>query len=379
LSIGFRSTSLLSQAVLPAGVTRVYGYDGDSNRTSITDNGVTAATYAYNPSATPGVDELTSVTTGATTTYAYTADGQIKSAGPNTISWDGWQRISSGTFGGITVTYHYDPSGGLKSRTSSAGSSTRYLLGDLFETNGAGAITTAYVDGPVGDLGEYAGTPTLGSMFTYLYYNGHGDLAAEADGTGTRSALHTYDPFGAPVDAQPADQTAHRYTGRWGKQYDTASGLILMGARPYDPTIGRFLAVDPIEGGSLNNYDYAGQDPINGFDLTGQSSIPPPPGPGWVVRFVAALMKYVTGDPTQIKPDQILTPPTKVGQPSNAPRKSGGTTKVRIDGQVQDVPSGSKPTSPGGDAEPATGAGESEPLPIVPSGEGGSGARNMLE
>jgi hypothetical protein len=42
-----------------------------------------------------------------------------------------------------------------------------------------------------------------------------------------------------------------------------------MGARPYDPSFGRFLSVDPIDGGSLNNYDYAGQDPINGYDLDG--------------------------------------------------------------------------------------------------------------
>jgi hypothetical protein len=40
-----------------------------------------------------------------------------------------------------------------------------------------------------------------------------------------------------------------------------------MGARPYDPTIGRFYAPDPIEGGALNNYDYALQDPVNLFDL----------------------------------------------------------------------------------------------------------------
>jgi len=44
-----------------------------------------------------------------------------------------------------------------------------------------------------------------------------------------------------------------------------------MGARPYDPSIGRFLEVDPVEGGSLNNYDYAGQDPINNYDLDGRA------------------------------------------------------------------------------------------------------------
>ena len=104
---------------------------------------------------------------------------------------------------------------------------------------------------------------------SYLYYNGHGDLAAETDGSGARTALHTYDPFGAPLDTQPADQTVRRYAGEWATQYDTTSSLVLMGARPYDPGLGRFLAVDPVDGGSLNNYDYAGQDPVNGYDLSG--------------------------------------------------------------------------------------------------------------
>jgi RHS repeat-associated protein len=106
----------------------------------------------------------------------------------------------------------------------------------------------------------------------YLYYNGHGDLAAEADASGTRTALHTYDPFGAPIDTQPSNQTVHGFTGASGafdKQTDTTSGLTLMGARPYDPSLGRFLAVDPVDGGSLNNYDYAAQDPVNGYDLAG--------------------------------------------------------------------------------------------------------------
>lgn len=48
--------------------------------------------------------------------------------------------------------------------------------------------------------------------------------------------------------------------------------MIEMGARVYVPRLLRFLQVDPIEGGSANNYDYVSGDPVNAFDLDGQCS-----------------------------------------------------------------------------------------------------------
>jgi len=44
-----------------------------------------------------------------------------------------------------------------------------------------------------------------------------------------------------------------------------------MGARQYHPILGRFLEVDPIEGGVHNDYGYVG-DGVNSTDLTGTAA-----------------------------------------------------------------------------------------------------------
>ena len=267
----------LNQVTLPDGTCRKYSYDLDSNRTQLQQSATgcsgtftTTASYTYDPTTTAGIDELTSQT-GPTRSFSYDSDGRTTARGSDTISWDGWDRTTGGTFGGTTVTYTYDAAGNL--RTRAAGSTTRYLYGGthtpLFETNSSGTITLTYIQGPAGDLAHYAGPPASGSTITYLDDNGHGDLAATADNTGSRTNTYTYQAFGTPIETVPSNTTTQRWTGAYDKQLDTTSNLIQMGARPYDPTLGRFLATDPIEGGSLNTYIYAGNDPLNMSDPSG--------------------------------------------------------------------------------------------------------------
>jgi RHS repeat-associated protein len=266
----------LSDVRLPGSSSRTcrkYLFDLNSNRTEIkqaVESGgscgtySTTETYSYDPDMLDVLASRTITATSTTIEYAHDVQGQMYERGDDTIAWDPRGAYIGGNFGSEGVTIDRNPTGFVMSD----GRGSYSPLG-IFEDGNP--IQRTHVGSPAGDLAHYAGPPTSSSTVTFRYYDAHGDLVAEADDTGARTAAYTYDPFGAPKQSPPADSVLERWTGKWDKRLDETSQLIEMGARQYDPAIGRFISLDPVEGGSLNKYEYAGQDPINQYDLDGRS------------------------------------------------------------------------------------------------------------
>ena len=89
--------------------------------------------------------------------------------------------------------------------------------------------------------------------------------------TGTYTGGYSYTPYGELRSATSnATITANsvRYAGGY---WDSSVNLYRLGARYYDPTIGRFTQYDP-SGQEANPYAYAANNPINKSDPTGLSA-----------------------------------------------------------------------------------------------------------
>ena len=287
--------------------TRTYGFDNHTNRTSFTTATGAAA------SACPG-------TTGATTvTSTYdTADRLVSTTEPggNTWAYDQLGRITSMPTenGTKTATTSYFVNDLVATQEVPGTKRTQWGLDplmrfdnqDTFEwVNNAWANSTETVNHYDGDGDEpswIVNDATLPDNLT-RYVEGmdgalavqtgktgervlqlvdlHGDITATlpiADGattaTFTELRFTSFDEFGIP-QPMTSGATSNAPPARYGwlgaaqRNADTPAGVILMGVRLYHPATGRFLSVDPVAGGSANNYDYCNADPVNCTDLGG--------------------------------------------------------------------------------------------------------------
>ncbi|MFI5982203.1 PA14 domain-containing protein [Streptomyces sp. NPDC051555] len=265
----------------------------NTNRTASTDSpdGAPAVTTTY---CYDGVDRLTSTNGGLALALTYDTHGDAVKVGGDTLGYDSTKRhIRTTTASGTSISYTRDPADRLTARkVTGAGDpwkngSTRYSYSS--KTDDAdlvldkdGGLLQRIVSLPGGVL--LTKNYDRAASTNWAYPNIHGDVLFTADGAATlTSDIRLYDPYGRnidpasgsfadiPVPATAAGGMDFGWLGQHERPVEHLAGqqAIEMGARVYLPILGRFLQVDPVEGGSANDYDYVNADPVNGLDIAG--------------------------------------------------------------------------------------------------------------
>jgi RHS repeat-associated protein len=99
---------------------------------------------------------------------------------------------------------------------------------------------------------------------TYYHFDATGSPVAATDEQGSVIWRERYEPYGDRIDKPPAAQANTRW--HTGHVQDPDTGLVYAGARYYDPTLGRFLSIDPVGPNpeslhSINRYAYGNNNP----------------------------------------------------------------------------------------------------------------------
>ncbi|MFD5904695.1 polymorphic toxin-type HINT domain-containing protein [Streptomyces microflavus] len=258
-----------------------YTYDVVGNRKTETQHTAAAGpasdivrTYATPKAGThnlPGVSQ-----TGAqarTETYTYDDAGnmetrKIGNAAPQALKWDAEGHLQSVTQATQTSSYLYGSGGDRIVRRDSTGTTLYLPFGNELHLDKAGKVsgTRYYAAG-----GETVAMRTGGKL-TFLVGDHHRttttQVSADASQTVTRRKTTI---FGAPRGIAPSTWSGDK--GFVGGTMDKDSGLTHLGAREYDPDLGRFVSVDPLfdltDPQQMNGYTYANNDPITKWDPDG--------------------------------------------------------------------------------------------------------------
>ena len=140
--------------------------------------------------------------------------------------------------------------------------------------------TTAYADLTSGGLSLSITTTGEATTGELALANPRGDVSATitlpADGETVQGLDRwtRYTEYGTPVVTPPTGAggaAANGYGWLGAKQRTTTeTGILLMGARLYNPVTGLFTSLDPVYGGNDTPYTYP-NDPINKQDLSGKA------------------------------------------------------------------------------------------------------------
>ncbi|MFB8121893.1 polymorphic toxin-type HINT domain-containing protein [Streptomyces bacillaris] len=233
--------------------------------------------YGYPAPGSARPHALTSLTTtdaagSRTESYGYDATGNTTTRPGQDLTWDAEGHLATVTEDGKTTSYLYDTAGNrLIARTPTE---TTLYLGHTEITLAAGSDepkATRYI--PLGG-GHTAIRNDDGTFaFTIADHHGTGELAVQA--TNLALTQRRTLPFGALRGTTPSTWPGTKgFVG--GTDDSESTGLTHLGAREYDPDLGRFISVDPIldptDPQQMNGYNYGNDNPVLNWDPTGLKS-----------------------------------------------------------------------------------------------------------
>ena len=274
-------------------LTETFTYDVANRVTGVT--GPQNKTYSYNEignilnksdvgAYTYGGTRPHAVTAAGGVNYTYDNNGNIisDSSGRN-ITFDAFNRPTQITKTGASGTLVYDAYDCLVEQILTKGSTTTttIYIGNLFEQVTTGSVTEyknyIVAEGQQVAICDYKGNGT--HDIYYLHKDHLGSTDVTTDKLGNVVDKLSYDPFGMRRNATTwKDQagitcstTDYGYTGHI--QLDTFS-LVHMGARIYDPKLGRYISPDNVvqnvaDSQALNRYSYCVNNPLRYVDPTG--------------------------------------------------------------------------------------------------------------
>ena len=204
-------------------------------------------------------------------TATYNAAGQMTAdtnpaAGNGTYTYAGPDQttlVSQTVPGSASVSYGYG-------RTNSSGLP---IIESVTKVSGSTTLN-GYIDNDAGGTPEVFTTDT-GQQNYYVPDGATGSPIALINTSGTQTGAYAYDPYGTYTTTASVGSAAGLNPARFaGGLYDRTTGDLHYGQRWYDPTIGRFTQQDSVSHiqdlQQENRYAYAGDDPINNIDPTGE-------------------------------------------------------------------------------------------------------------
>jgi len=289
-----RLVSSIKQSGQGTLASRSFSYDGLGNASGLGDN--VGNLGALVTMGAPDLDRMCFVhygrgappPAGPGCNVAYDSAGNVASqptrTGTRTLTYynSGDARTIVDT-AGARATFRYGALGGLQELdVTGASSDTRHdrsygaLIARHDQTSGGATTQVISRQFPAGGMGAIRRGPNGSWVFQF------------AEGRGTRFTFDEngailqdvdYQPFGEAASSGAAPGAAQYSSEQWnGGDALAALGVVNVGARVYDPVVGRFLSRDPLliprTAATTNAYAFAMNDPVNASDPSGLDSDP---------------------------------------------------------------------------------------------------------